>query len=198
MQSSRIVMTLSALLVVAGCAGKTVYESYRPVQNRNVDIAYVNVDADFSKYRRLLPEEMGIFYPTNAAPGDADLDRVRNAFRQAFLEEIEGYEIVAESGDDVLQVKATLVDLRHAGAMDVPDIARDINAILEPGKLTFLIEMRDSVTDRLMLRAADTEKSPVIDLPEDGSADPDEVIAAAEYWAQLFRNFLDTNLGSGP
>lgn len=198
MQSSRIVMTLSALLVVAGCAGKTVYESYRPVQNRNVDIAYVNVDADFSKYRRLLPEEMGIFYPTNAAPSDNDLDRVRNAFRQAFLDKVEGYEIVAESGGDVLQVKATLVDLRHAGAMDVPDIARDINAILEPGKLTFLIEMRDSVTDRLMLRAADTEKSPVIDLPEDGSANPDEVIAAAEYWAQLFRNFLDTNLGSRP
>lgn len=186
-----------ASLAAAGCASKTVYESYRPVQNRNVDIAYVNVAADFSRYRRLLPEEMGIFYPANAGPSDADLDRVRGAFRQAFLARVEGYEIVDRAGDDVLQVKATLVDLRNAGPLDIPDIARDLNAILEPGKLTFLIEMRDSNTERLMLRAADTEKSPQIDLPEDGSANSDEVIAAAEHWADLFRNFLDTNLKGG-
>lgn len=190
-------IAILSLAVLAACASKTVYESYRPVQNRSVDIAYVNVAADFTKYRRLLPEEMGIFYPTNAAPSDADLDRVRSAFRQAFMARIEGYELVDEAAEDVLQVKATLVDLRNAGALDIPDIARDINAILEPGKLTFMIEMRDSNTDRLMLRAADTEKSPQIDLPEDGSANTDEVMAAAEHWAQLFRNFLDTNLRGG-
>lgn len=186
-------LVAGTLCLLAACS-TTTYESYRPVQNRNVDIAYVGANADFSQYRRLLPEEMGIFYPTNAAPSKADLDRVRQAFRSAFAEQIKGYEIVSEPGSDVLRVKATLIDLTNASAADLPDIGDDINAILRPGKLTFMIEMRDSTSDTLLLRAADTEKSPDIDLPEDGSADADEINEAARHWAQLFRNFLDQNL----
>ncbi len=189
-------VTLAAVLFVAACT-TTTYESFRPVQNPNVDIAYVGSNADFSKYRRLMVEEMGIFYPTQAAPSEADLQRVRSAFQNAFRSQVEGYEIVTRPADDVMKVKASLVDLRHATARDLPDISRDVNQILEPGKLTFMIEMRDSKSDTLLLRAADTEKSPQIDLADDGSANADEVNAAAQHWAQLFRNFLDTNLRPG-
>ena len=188
--------SLAAVLFVAACT-TTTYESFRPVQNPNVDIAYVGSNADFSKYRRLMVEEMGIFYPTQAAPSEADLQRVRSAFQDAFRSQVEGYEIVTRPADDVMKVKASLVDLRHAAARDLPDISRDVNQILEPGKLTFMIEMRDSASDALLLRAADTEKSPQIDLADDGSANADEVNAAAQHWAQLFRNFLDTNLRPG-
>jgi hypothetical protein len=187
---------LAAALLLTACT-TTTYESFRPVQNPNVDIAYVGSNADFSKYRRLMVEEMGIFYPTQAAPSEADIQRVRSAFQNAFRSKIEGYEIVARPAADVMKVKASLVDLRNATAADLPDISRDVNRILEPGKLTFMIEMRDSATDTLLLRAADTEKSPQIDLVEDGSASVDEVNAAAQHWAQLFRNFLDTNLRPG-
>jgi hypothetical protein len=65
---------------------------------------------------------------------------------------------------------------------------------LRPGKLTFVIEISDSLTGNAILRAADTERTPAIDLPEDGSAPSDEVRAAAEYWAELLKNFLDKNL----
>lgn len=187
---------LATLLMAAACT-TTTYESFRPVQNPNVDIAYVGDNADFSKYRRLMVEEMGIFYPTQAAPSEADLKRVRSAFQDAFRSKIEGYEIVTRPSADVMKVKASLVDLRSATAADLPDISRDVNRILEPGKLTFMIEMRDSASDALLLRAADTEKSPQIDLAEDGTANADEVNAAAQHWAQLFRNFLDTNLRPG-
>jgi hypothetical protein len=180
-------------VLLASCT-TTSYESYRPVQNPNVDIVYVGTNADFSIYRRLMVEEMGIFFPTAGAPSDADVQRVRKAFQQAFRAKTEGYEIVQKPAADVLKVKASLVDLRNATPMDVPNIGSDINRILAPGKLTFMIEMRDSRSGNLLLRAADTEKSPKIDLPEDGSANPDEVNAAAQHWAQLFRNFLDTNL----
>jgi hypothetical protein len=189
-------LLLAALLLVAACT-TTSYESFRPVQNPNVDIAYVGSNADFSKYRRLMVEEMGIFYPTQAAPGDADIQRVRSAFQQAFRSEIEGYEVVTRPAADTMKVRASLIDLRHASASDLPDISRDVNQILEPGKLTFMIEMRDSISDALLLRAADTEKSPQIDLAEDGSANAGEVNAAAQHWAKLFRNFLDTNLRPG-
>ncbi|MGH8195137.1 MAG: hypothetical protein ACREQ8_12155 [Woeseiaceae bacterium] len=94
-----------------------------------------------------------------------------------------------------MKVRASLVDLRHASVNDVPDLGADLNRILEPGKLTFMVEMRDSVTDTLLLRTADTEKSPNLDLPEGAGATTDEIQAAAAYWATLFRNFLDHNFG---
>lgn len=189
----RAAIALCTMLLGAGCTTVT-YESFRPVQNRNVDIAYVAAGVDFSQYRRLLIEEMGIFYPTASAPGDADLARVREAFRSAFAAQIESYTVVERPADDVLKIRASLVDLRNASPAERPNISADVNAIMQAGKLTFMIEMRDSKSDRLLLRAADTEKAPQIDLPEDGSADGSEVRAAAEHWAQLFRNFLDTNL----
>jgi Protein of unknown function (DUF3313) len=190
----RTVFMLAATVLLPAACTTVTYDSYRPVQNPNVDIVYVGNGADFSKYRRLMPEEMGIYYPTDAPPSEADLERVRSSFRESFLEQVAAYELVDQAAPDVMKVRATLVDLRRARVADVPDLAADLNQILEPGKLTFMIEMRDSVTDRLLLRAADTEKSPKIDLPEDGSGNTDAVNAAAEHWAVLFRNFLDQNL----
>lgn len=185
---------LSILLSASGCTPIT-YEIYRPVQYSNVDIAYVADGVDFTRYRRLLAEEMGIFYPADAPASEADLQKVRSAFQQAFRSRISAYELVDGPAEDVLKVRASLIDLRHTAANGLPNIADDLNRILEPGKLTFAIEMRDSVSDRLLLRAADTQESPDMDLPDDGSMS-DDVQAAAEYWAELLRNFLDQNLSA--
>jgi hypothetical protein len=85
--------------------------------------------------------------------------------------------------------------LRRATAGQIPNLGAELNQILEPGKLTFLVEMRDSRSNALLLRAADTEKSPRIYLPESRSEGTDDVDAAARHWAELFRNFLDHNPG---
>ena len=180
--------------VALGACSTTTYESYRPVKNARVDIAYVAATADFGKYERLMGDEMGIYYPTHVAPSEQDLERVRTAFREAFLAELKDYEIVGEPANDVLKVTASLVDLRNTAADRLPQLSNNINEILQPGKLTFVIELGDSMTGNALLRAADTEKSPQIDLPEDGSAESAEIRAAAEHWANLLRNFLDKNL----
>jgi len=196
MQSiNTLILTVFAALAMSACGGTTTYESYRPVKGAKTDIAYVNTTADFSQYRRLLVDEMGIFYPSHAPLSEQDLARVRMAFRTAFIAQLKDYEIVDKAGPDVMRVTASLVDLRHTAMGRLPNVSRDINDILQPGRLTFTIEMKDSRTDRVLLRAADTEKSPVIDLPEEGMARAVEVDAAAEYWAQLFRSFLDQNFG---
>lgn len=194
MPMQRAALVLLALVCTQACT-TTTYESYRPVENRNVDIAYVAASADFGKYRRLQAEEMGIFYPTHAPASEEDLMRVRGEFRDAFLGKISDYEIVDQPGPDVLKVRASLVDLRNTAADRLPNIADDLNEILEPGKLTFLIEMRDSETDNLLLRAADTQKSPDVNLP-DGGPMSEDISDAADYWAELFKNFLDTNLSA--
>lgn len=180
--------------VLAACGGGTTYDSFRPVKGAKTDIAYVNTLADFSQYRRLMVDDMGIFFPTSAPLSDQDILRVRIAFRAAFIAELEGYEIVEEPAPDVMKVTASLVDLRHTTMGYLPGVSKEINDILEPGNLTFTIEMKDSNSGRVLIRAADTEKTPVLDLPEDGSAQTAEVEVAAKYWAELFRSFLDKNL----
>lgn len=196
MKISHRLVTISLLggvFALAGCS-TTTYESYKPVKNRKVDIAYVAVSADFSKYKRLMVDEMGIFFPSHAPASEADIARVRAAFRGAFIPQITAYEIVEEPAADVMMIRASLVDLRNTAMDRLPNLSSDINEILIAGRLTFVIELSDSKTGNVLLRAADTEKSPAIDLPEDGSANEGEVTAAAEYWAELLRNFLDKNL----
>ena len=95
---------------------------------------------------------------------------------------------------DVLKVRPSLVDLTGDPVIELPSVSRDINKILVQGKLTFMIEMLDSKSGSVLARAADTAKSPELDQPENGSGASDEVQAAAEHWAMLFRNFLDENL----
>ena len=181
------------MLILASC-GSTTYESFRPIQDRDVDIAYVNVAADFSRYRRLMIDDMGIYYPEESNLSEADIQRVRAAFQTAFRKQLEGYEISTEPAADVMKVRASLVDLTGDPVIELPNISRDVNEILQPGKLTFMIELIDSKSDRVLARAADTEKTPELDQPENTDAASSEVLAAAEHWADLFRKFLDTNL----
>lgn len=192
-RNATLLLAVTAMLGLGACS-TTTYESYRPVKNAKTDIAYVAASADFSKYSRLLGEEMGIFYPTHADVSDEDRARVRTAFREAFLAQLTDYEIVDEPAKEVLKISVSLVDLRGTAADRLPQLSREINEILRPGKLTFVIEMSDSLTGNAILRAADTQRAPAIDLPEDGSAPSEEVRAAAEYWAELLRNFLDKNM----
>ena len=184
-------------LALGGCAGKTTYDSFRPVRNSKVDMAYVNTEADFTRYRRLQIDDMGIYFPTHAAPDDNDIARLRQAFRDAFIPRLKDYPITDKPAEDVLHIQASLVDLRGTAMDRLPQLSRQINEILEPGRLTFIIEMSDSKTKRVLLRAADTEKSVNIDLPDDSAAPPREVVEAAEYWADLLGNFLDHNLRGG-
>ena len=185
------------LAFIAACS-TTTYQSFNSVKNRNVEIAYVAEGADFSKYHRLMPDDMGIFYPTASAPSEADLERIRSEFREAFRARVKDYEIVTQPAPDVIRVSAMLIDLRSSAVPDIPNLSREIVNITRPGQLTFVIEVRDSISNTVLARAADTSKTPRLDLPDDGSADISEVRDAARHWADLFGNFLDHNLRGAP
>jgi hypothetical protein len=188
-------LTCVGVLLLSGCVSTT-YESYNSVKGAKVDIAYIATSADFSRYHRLMADEMGIYYPTHATPDDDDLAAVRKAFRSAFLSELSDYDIVDNAQPGVLRVTASLVDLRNTAADRLPQLSREINEILEPGKLTFIIQLSDADTGYSLLRAADTGRSPDMDSLDGDASDTAEVEAAAQYWAKLLRNFLDQNMGS--
>lgn len=184
-----------ASFMLAGCSSTSTTQSFKVVKDSAVESSYIATDADFSKYRRLLGKDMGIHFPTNAPHSDEEVARIRTIFRAAFLAELDGYEIVTEPGPDVLVVVPSLIDMRFGTAADVPDLRGNLSSLAQPGQLLFLMELRDSETDRVLGRAADSSGNPPqFATPETNETDWDSVSAAAERWAGLFRQFLDKNL----
>ena len=187
-----------ALLLLAACAavGCTTVESqsFRVSKAGNVESAYIATDADFGKYDRLLADEMGIFFPQNSNAPAEDIRRIRQIFRTAFIDELQGYTIVREPGPSTMKVQASLIDLRNSPGGDIPALRREVREIATPGSLVFMMEMRDSDTDRVLARAADSASTPKFATSAGTTTDWNSVEAAAQNWAQLFRQFLDQNL----
>ena len=194
-RSAACVLAACALLG-AGCTTTTT-QSFQRTKNSNVEASYVATDADFGKYRQLRGEDMGIFFPESSPIPEEDLQRIRQIFRDAFFGELQGYEIVESTGPQVMTVQASLIDLREADLSDVPDMRPGLDDVARPGVLVFTMEMRDSATDRVLARAADSTSNPKIGAGGGGSTDWNDVQTAAQYWASLFRQFLDQNLNRG-
>lgn len=189
-----IVLPVAGLLTAA-CTTTTT-QSFNVNKNAQVETSYVATDADFGKYDRLFASDMGIFFPTDAAPSLDDQRRTRQIFREAFLGELSGYQIVREKGPSALDVQATIIDYRNATGADVPNVRRELKDIARPGALMFLMELKDSESGKVLARAADSASAPAFSTSADTNTDWDAVETAAMRWAQLFRQFLDNNLNN--
>lgn len=180
-------------LMLAGCTTVTV-QSFETNKNSNVEASYIATDADFGRYTKLLGEEAGIYFPESSPVPDADLQRIRQIFRDTFISELANYEIVDEPGPTVMTVQASIIDLRNADLGDVPDMRAGLDAVARPGVLVFMMEMRDSESGRVLARAADSTANPRIRNSSGAATDWNDVQTSAEHWASLFRQFLDQNL----
>ena len=188
-----LTLIFSSLLLVACTTVET--QSFRATGNSNVDASYIATDADFSQYHRLLIDDMGIFFPENAPMSRQDQTRIRQIFRESFMKELSGYDITQEPGPGMLQVTASLVDLRNATTADVPDMRASMRNIAQPGALLFMMELKDSGTNRVLARAGDSTTAPQFATAENRQVDWTSVESAAAHWASIFRAFLDQNLG---
>jgi hypothetical protein len=170
-------------------------QSFRVNPDSVVESAQIAADADFSRYNRLHAVDMGIFFPPDAVTSPEDMQRIRDTFRTAFLAELDGYEIVTEPASDAMTVQATLIDFRSASYSDTMGVRSELRDIAAPGKIIFLMEMRDSIGGQVMARAADSAQTPSIADETGENTDWASVEQAAARWAGLFRAFLDENFG---
>ena len=190
-----IALLATAILSLTACSTTTIVEPFYRPDGARVDQAYISPDADFSRYSKLLAQPLEIYYPTDApAPSEDDLDRLRQIFREAFLNELAGYEIVSEPGPDVLTVLAQIVDLKVTGPLGTYESTGRLRQLITKGQLTFLMELHDSQSGRVLARAGETEDGSATSLTE-AEASWAEVDVAAQRWAELFRSWLDENLG---
>ena len=191
-QMSRL-LVLGGLTLSVGCTTVTT-TSFRAVDSPNVEAGFIATDADFGRYDRLLATELGIYFPQTYLTTDADLSRMRQIFRDAFLNELTGYAIVDQTGPTTMTVEASLVDLRNSTGTQMPQMRSQIRDIAKPGSILFLMEMRDSVSDRVLARAADSSERPTFSTADGTETDWAGIENAAQHWATLFRTFLDENL----
>lgn len=190
----KVVALLSLVSLTAACSTVET-QSYVVPPDSAVESAQVAADADFARYSKLHAVDMGIFFPDGATPSPADLDRIREIFRGAFLAELGDYEVVRDAGPDAMTVQATLIDFREATYQDTMSVRSELRDMAAPGKILFLMELRDSESGRVLGRAADSAKTPAIADEEGELTDWPGVEDAARHWAALFRTFLDENLG---
>jgi hypothetical protein len=190
---SAALLTTSLAMLFACTTVET--QSFRVNKNANVESAKIAVGADFSQYDTLLVDDMGIFFPKSSTVPDEDIKRIRSIFQETFTAELAGYEYTREPGPGMLQVQASLVDLRNASYSDLVDFRGDLETLSKPGALIFLMELRDSGTGEVLGRASDSYANPQFAGNSDEATDWASVEAAAQHWAKLFRGFLDANLG---
>lgn len=181
-------------LVATGCSTTTT-QSFNVVTNAQGETALIAPGANFSKYDRLNALDMGIYFPSDAAPSAADQQRIRQIFRDAFLSELGDYEVVqGEKGPTTLSVQATLVDFRNASVRDIQSVRRELRDLARPGVVMFLMELKDSRSESVLARAADSAVAPPFSTSADVPTDWSAVEEAAAGWATRFRRFLDDNL----
>lgn len=171
-------------------------QSFTVPQNSNVESAYIASNADFSRYNRLHAVDMGIYFPKDSYTPPEDIQRIRQIFRNAFLNELQDYVITDSAGPGAMTVQATLIDFRNPGEGSLMSVREDLRDIASQGEILFLMEMRDSVSEKVLARAADSAKTPTIATAEGIETDWSSVEDAAQHWAELFHQFLDQNFGN--
>jgi hypothetical protein len=192
---SAALLLFAVMFAFYGCTKTVVVGSFDRVPNTAVEYAYINEQADFSQYTKLMSGGLEIYYPESEdTPDPADIERIRGYFRDAFAAAIgDDYEVVSEPGPGVLKVSGQVIDMKITSGGATFDAGGRLRDVVAHGELTFLMEMSDSVSGQVLARAGD--KSTDISAEKD-DATWDDVRRAAEYWAGLFRNWLDNSLGN--
>jgi hypothetical protein len=179
---------------LTGCSSVQVEsQSFRVNKNSSVESAQIAIDADFSRYDRLLATELGIYFPQTHLTTAEDIQRIRDIFRASFLPQLESYEIVPEPGPSTMAVEASLIDMRTSVGNQIPHMRSDIREMAKPGTILFLMELRDSETNHVLARAADSARAPTFATEDGVETDWASIEDAAQHWAELFRTFLDEN-----
>ena len=189
-----VLAAMASILLLSGCASIEVEsQSFRTNNASQIESAQVATDADFSRYRKLRASELGIYFPQSHLTTAEDISRIRQIFRTAFLAELDGYDIVSQASPNTMTVEASLIDMRNAVGDQIPHMRREIQEMARPGTIVFLMELRDSVSEKVLARAADSAKAPTIASEEGLETDWPSIEQAAQHWAELFRKFLDEN-----
>jgi hypothetical protein len=175
------VISLSlAPIILAACSATSTtaidepstHEGLQPVQVRNIDAVYQRPGVNYSQYRRLLIRDVDIAFSrgwernqksATSTWSREDSERIKRDLADLFartvrreLETEGGYEVVSAPGQDVLEIRPSIIDLY----INAPEPSRTDAGIvrrytMEAGRMTLVAELRDSISGELLARAYD-------------------------------------------
>lgn len=147
------------------------------VKDTRMSTIYADPDADLSVYKKIILMDASVafkknwqrnqnsesFYSAAFRVKDSDVERIKadvaTLFKEAFTKELVegGYVLVDEPGDDVLKVKPEIVDL-DVVAPDVKSAYRNETYSESAGEMTLVLELYDSQTNDLIVKAKDRKR----------------------------------------
>jgi hypothetical protein len=182
------------------------------VEDSKVDQAYVQPGADLSVYDKVMLAKPHIAFKKNWQRDqnrnrfgewrvtDADMERIisrtKDHFGAVFFEVLEehGYPVVSAAGADVLLVRPAIIDL-DVTAPDVGAVPRSETYAARGADATLFMEMYDSVTGQILVRAVDKKQGRHNDLAwsimRNESGNMAEARKAFRFWAELLADALD-------
>lgn len=218
----QITIIAAALALVAGCAGSNPtldttdeagmsFDGLYPVKGGTADYAWARNGVDISQYSKIMLQGVGIEYRPGGETGRlyrpnsgddhyeisaSQKERFEELVRSKFLEELgksEHFTIVNEPGPDVLLIRGGLLDVVSFVPPD--PIGRVDIYLSRVGEATLVLEIRDSVSDAILVRAVDRRAAE--DLAKGFTEsnrvqNTSEVRRMVQIWARLLRDRLDT------
>ena len=208
---------------LAGCAASTPtidtspeaevsFDGLHEVKGGSADKAWAMPGVDLTQYSKIMLQGAGIEYrPGGESPKsfsarssggpyevtEKQKEQFRALVANTFLEELaksEHFKLVEEAGPDVLLIRGALLDV----VSWVPEdpIGRGVVILSKVGEATLVLELRDSITEAVLVRAVDRRAA------EGGGfaggmsrssrlQNQAEVKRVVRYWAQLLRERLD-------
>jgi hypothetical protein len=175
-----------------------------------VDEFYLRPGASFSTYKQVLLAPVEVSFARLWERQHREVDaresvKIRGELarlaRDEFTRQLQrkdGYTVVGAPGPDVLEVRASIVNL-DIYAPDVPDSSVRRNYVLKAGEATLVAELRDSQTGALLGRVVDRRE--MREYPEftlatsvTNSGDARELVGL---WSRMLRRYLDTARADG-
>ncbi len=162
-----------AVLILSACGpqptqprptGAVNIEGLQPVTARNFEAAFLRPGVRFADYRKLMVEELELAFRTpdreqnQFALGDDQKTRFRAAMATAFGDELgklEAAEIVTGPGPDVLALHVRVQDIVARAPGRRVGGGRAGFALETVGEMTLVLELRDSQSDEVLVRAFD-------------------------------------------
>lgn len=177
-------------------------------------VLYVRPGVDFSHYKRFAILDCPVAFRKNWERDQAssinrvtqkDMDDIKAGlsaeFRKVFIDELQskgGYTIVESGGEDVLVLRPAIIDL-DVTAPDTMSPGRSYTLTESAGAMTLYLELYDSVTSQILVRAVDREASRGMGRIQwsnrvTNRAEADKVLRR---WASALRERLDEVHGKG-
>lgn len=187
------------------------FDGLYPVKDSRADAAWARPDADISRYSKIMLQGVGVEYRPGGASGrlyhtrsgadhyeltEEQKARFEMVMADKFREELaksEHFTIVDGAAPDVLLIRGRLIDV----VSYVPPKSDGRSEVLlhRVGEATLVLEICDSVSEAVIVRAVDRrafEKVLRATRTSNTARTPSEVRRVAGEWARLLRERLDS------